>query len=78
MNEALLKQIDQEIENVREVLARDTIHLIGVRSVKGEPEPGAPFGPGPRAMLDAGVSAIYTDQLGPQDLDGAMIENEGA
>ena len=31
-----------------------------------------------RAMLDAGVSAIYTDQLGPQDLDGAMIENEGA
>lgn len=53
MNEALLKQIDQEIENVREVLARDTIHLIGVRSVKGEPEPGAPFGPGPRAMLDA-------------------------
>ena len=56
MNEALLKQIDQQIENVREVLARDTIHLIGVRSVKGEPEPGAPFGPGPRAMLDAVIN----------------------
>ena len=55
MNEALLKQIDQEIENVREALARDIIHLIGIRSVKGEPEPGAPFGPGPRAMLDAVV-----------------------
>ena len=53
MNETLLKQIDQEIEQVRQALAQDTIHLIGVRSVKGEPEPGAPFGPGPRAMLDA-------------------------
>ena len=55
MNEALLKQIDQEIEHVREALARDIIHLIGIRSVRGEPEPGAPFGPGPRAMLDAVV-----------------------
>ena len=53
MNETLLKQIDQEIEQVRQALAQDTIHLIGVRSVRGEPEPGAPFGPGPRAMLDA-------------------------
>ena len=53
MIETLLKQIDQEIEQVRQALAQDTIHLIGVRSVKGEPEPGAPFGPGPRAMLDA-------------------------
>ena len=52
MNETLLKQIDQEIEQVRQALAQDTIHLIGVRSVKGEPEPGAPFGPGPRAILD--------------------------
>ena len=72
MNEALLKQIDQEIENVREALARDIIHLIGIRSVKGEPEPGAPFGPGPRAMLDAVVKlgqregfvpTLYTDSV---------------
>ena len=55
MNEMLLQQIDQAIENVRQDLARDTIKLIGVRSVKGEPQPGAPFGPGPRAMLDAVV-----------------------
>lgn len=53
MNETLLQQIDQEIEQARQVLARDTIRLIGIRSVQGAPEPGAPFGPGPRAMLDA-------------------------
>ena len=55
MNEELLKQIDREIEKVRETLAKDIIHLIGIRSVRGTPEPGAPFGPGPRAMLDAVV-----------------------
>lgn len=55
MNEELLKQIDQEIENVRETLAKDIIHLISIKSVRGTPEPGAPFGPGPRAMLEAVV-----------------------
>ncbi len=52
MNEELLKRIDQEIENCRADLARDTIRLIAVKSVKGDPLPGAPFGEGPRAMLD--------------------------
>jgi len=52
MNEILLKQIDQEIEQVRQALARDTIHLISIRSVRGAPESGAPFGLGPRAMLE--------------------------
>lgn len=49
----LLERIDQEIELCRKELARDIIDLIGVKSVKGEPQPGAPFGPGPRAVLDA-------------------------
>ena len=52
MNETLLKQIDEQIQQARQALAEDTIHLIGIRSVRGVPEPGAPFGPGPRAMLD--------------------------
>jgi len=50
---ALLERIDHEIELCREELARDTIDLIGIKSVRGEPQPGAPFGPGPRAVLDA-------------------------
>ena len=48
-----LQCIDREIELCRSDLAKDTIKLIGIKSVKGEPQPGAPFGPGPRAMLDA-------------------------
>ena len=48
----LLERIDREIELCRAELAKDTIRLIGIKSVKGEPHPGAPFGPGPRAVLD--------------------------
>lgn len=49
----VLERIDREIERCRETLAKDTIDLIAIKSVRGEPQPGAPFGPGPRAMLDA-------------------------
>ena len=52
MNESLLQQIDRCIENTKEELTQDIIKLIGVKSVKEEPMPGAPFGPGPRAVLD--------------------------
>lgn len=52
MYKKLLEQIDHAIAASRQELARDTIKLIGVKSVKGDPQPGAPFGPGPRAVLD--------------------------
>jgi len=50
--EELLTRIDRESELCREALAKDTINLVNIKSVKGEPQPGAPFGPGPRAVLD--------------------------
>ena len=53
MHEALIQQIDREIENVREALAKDIIRLVNIKSVKGAPQPGAPFGIGPKEMLDA-------------------------
>ena len=53
MNIALLEQIDQEIALCRQALTKDTIKLVNIKSVRGEPQPGAPFGPGPRAVLDA-------------------------
>ena len=37
---------------VREDLIRGISRLVGVKSVREEPAPGAPFGPGPRAALD--------------------------
>ncbi len=69
MNEDLLKKIDSEVENCREDLAKDTIRLIAVKSVKGEPLPGAPFGAGPRQMLDTVLEwgrkeGFYTEDHG--------------
>jgi len=48
----LIDQVDRSIEETRQCLKEDIIRLVGVKSVKGEPVPGAPFGSGPRAMLD--------------------------
>ena len=53
MDEKLLKQIDRRIEASREDLTRDIIRLIGIKSVKEEPLPGAPFGRGPKVVLEA-------------------------
>ena len=52
MDEKLLSVIDERIEESTAVLAEDTIRFVNVKSVRGEPEPGAPFGPGPKQMLD--------------------------
>lgn len=53
MDERLLEQIDQRIEASRSALMQSIKKLIAIKSVKGEPMPGAPFGNGPRAILDA-------------------------
>lgn len=53
MNENILNRIDQAIEGSMAALKQDLIKLIAIKSVKGDPLPGAPFGPGPRAVLDA-------------------------
>jgi len=53
MKKELLELIDRSIELAREDLKSDIIRLISVKSVKGTPEPGAPFGRDPRNMLDA-------------------------
>ena len=53
MNKNVIMQIDQAIERSMVDLKQDLMKLIGIKSVKGEPLPGAPFGAGPRAVLDA-------------------------
>ena len=53
MNKNVIKQIDQAIEKSMTDLKSDLVKLIAIKSVKGEPLPGAPFGAGPRAVLDA-------------------------
>ena len=39
MNETLLKQIDEQIQQARQALAEDTIHLIGIRVSVGRRNP---------------------------------------
>ncbi len=52
MNTELIKKIDEAIENSERELVADIIRLVNIKSVKGDPLPGAPFGEGPRAVLD--------------------------
>lgn len=53
MHEELLAVIDRRIEESTAELAADTICLVNIKSVRGAPEPGAPFGAGPKKVLDA-------------------------
>jgi len=52
MDEQLLAAIDRRIEEATDALAKDTIRLVNIKSVRGEPQPGAPFGAGPKQVLD--------------------------
>ncbi len=64
--------------DVREGLIAAISRLVRVKSVKGDPAPGAPFGPGPRAALGEAVelcqelgveSRSYDNDVGVADLN---------
>ena len=52
MNDMRWASIDAFAEQNRDNILRDITRLVAVPSVEGTPEPGAPFGAGPRAALD--------------------------
>lgn len=52
MNDPRWASIDAFAEQNRDNILRDITRLVAVPSVEGTPEPGAPFGAGPRAALD--------------------------
>ena len=52
MNNDIIKQIDELIDADRSAIAADVIKLVNIRSVRENPLPGAPFGAGPRKVLD--------------------------
>ncbi len=52
MKDDIIAKIDKLIEEDRAELAKDTIKLVNIKSVRSEAKPGAPFGEGPRAVLD--------------------------
>ncbi len=50
------ERISQWVDAHEQDMIRDIARLVAVKSVRGEPEPGAPFGPGPRAALDEALA----------------------
>ena len=55
MKDSRWASIDAFAEQNRDNVLRDISRLVAVPSVEGTPEPGAPFGAGPRAALDKAV-----------------------
>ena len=69
MDMELIQKIDAEIDQSREAVAQDTIKLIRINSEQGEPVPGAPFGAGPKKVLDTVLEmgeaeGFYTQDYG--------------
>ena len=73
MNTELLKQIDEAIEAYEPTLVKDIIRLVNIKSVKGDPLPGAPFGAGPRAVQDAITEMAGDINLIPTDYGCGVI-----
>ena len=74
----LLEQIDAFVAENRENVLRDLKTLVDINSVEGQPQPGAPFGPGPRKALEAaldiaagmGLEDVYKRQGMVGDMGG--------
>ena len=63
-------RIDEFVEKNKEAILRDIARLVAIPSVEGEPGPGAPFGPGPRAALDEALAISKELGLAAHDEGG--------
>ena len=72
MNEDLRRDIERFVEENEKNIFRDIARLVAVNSVGGEPEPGAPFGPGPAAALALGLRIARELGLDTVDCEGKM------
>lgn len=75
----LKNKISEWIDAHESDLIRDTARLVAIRSVKGDPAPGAPFGEGPKRALDEALAICagygfavreYGGCVGTADLNG--------
>ena len=55
MNEQLRRDLDLFVRENETAIFRDIARLVAIDSVEGKPEPGAPFGAGPKAALEKGL-----------------------
>ena len=66
----LLEQIDAFVAENRENVLRDLKTLVDINSVEGQPQPGAPFGPGPKKAPPAARHAPGCQAPGRYQLPG--------
>lgn len=75
------KALERYFEHKRGELVEAVCALVRVESVKGEKAPGAPYGPGPKAALDAALKLgkdmgfsvrSYEDRVGAIDLQDGL------
>ena len=72
MEQWLREDIEAFVNEKKDSLLRDIGRLVTVNSVEGEAAPGAPFGPGPRAALDLGLTIARELGLDAVDCEGYM------
>lgn len=73
VHEAILEQIDRAIEASCDALTQDIKKLISIKSFKGPSFPGAPFGLGPRAMLDTVMEMGITEGFYTTDYETGIV-----
>ena len=73
MDELLLAKIDRAIEEAREALAKDTMRLVSIKSVKEAPAPGAPFGAGPKKVLDTVLEMAKAEGFYTTDYEVGVV-----
>lgn len=69
---SLQERISQWVDAHEQELIRDITRLVAVKSVKGEPAPDAPFGPGPRAVLDEALALCSEYGFETENYGGAI------
>ena len=79
--ENLIKQIDRKIESYADSLIEDTVRLVNIKSEQGKPEANAPFGKGPKKVLDtvwemAEKEGLFTKDYGVGVISAAMYDTQ--
>ena len=67
------ERISQWVDSHESELIRDIGRLVAIKSVRGEAEPDAPFGPGPRAALDEALALCSEYGFATELYGGAVV-----
>lgn len=72
MDRERICDIERFAEENREAIFAHIARLVAVDSVEGKPEPGAPFGPGPKKALELGLAIARELGLEAVDCEGKL------